>query len=459
MHFNRKKLLPHIATALLFGAGLFGTIDAFARAGGGGGGHSGGGGGFSGGGGGYYGHGHGHTSPGELLGLLVIIAIVLIYNYYNKKNQEEKQVEIPHTALPFPEGLNADKIQNAFFAIQNAWQNKDLTHVRKWLSDGMYQRFTTQFRMMEALGQTNTLSNIQIKNIVVCAISNDGNYQTAEVAIVFKMDDRFISVTHPEFNETYTGDLATEYWTFIKRTNSKLNTDLYSNNNCPNCGAPLDIALGEISRCSSCNTLTNSASYDWILSEITQADDYNGGAGMNSDSQLQQLMQGDSQFSVQRMEDIASNIFMQIMDVLTGDKDHILSRFAEDNIAQMLLSQKHAMPPFLFDRLYLNSVTLTGYKVENDLVKLYFDLKATFRRVSTNGRLQLIDNDFVTALYRMELSRHLKLSQRATDTVFSYECSSCGAPYTDTTENECTYCGAPVIDLDRNWVLTNFALS
>lgn len=59
----------------------------------------------------------------------------------------------------------------------------------------------------------------------------------------------------------------------------------------------------------------------------------------------------------------------------------------------------------------------------------------------------------------MELSRHLKLSQRAADAVFSYEYSSCGAPYTDTTENECAYCGAPVIDLAQNWVLTNFVLS
>lgn len=56
------------------------------------------------------------------------------------------------------------------------------------------------------------------------------------------------------------------------------------------------------------------------------------------------------------------------------------------------------MPSFLFDRLYLNSVNLTGYKVENDLVKLYFDLKAAFRRISSTERLQLIDNDFVTAL-------------------------------------------------------------
>jgi len=321
----------------------------------------------------------------------------------------------------------------------------------------MYQRLTTQFKMMDILGQSNILSNIRIDNIWVSDTHADGHYQTAEVAISFTMDDNFISNKYPQFNEKYAGDSATEYWTFIKRTDSTNEKNLYDNSSCPNCGAPFEVKMGEISRCSNCNTLTNSAAYDWVLSEITQSEEYSGGAGLSNDAGLDKLMQNDPFFAVQRMEDIASNIFMQIMEVFTLGEEKRLSRFADDATEASLLAQKKNLQPFIFDRLYLNSLTLSTYTVADGMVKLYFDMSATYRRVSIQGnKVQMLDNDFVTRNYRMELSRNEKVLTKAGETVYSYECSSCGAPYTDTTEDHCTYCDAPVIDKQRNWVLTGF---
>ena len=251
--------------------------------------------------------------------VIIIVIIIIIYVIKNKSGggNTEVQAPPPATSLPFPEGLDANKVGHSFLAIQDAWQRKDLTDVRKWLSDGMYQRLTTQFKMMNILDQQNILSNIRIDNMWVSDTHTDGHYQTAEVAISFTMDDNFISKKYPQFNEQYAGDAATEYWTFIKRTDSTNEKNLYDNSSCPNCGAPFEVKMGEISRCSNCNTLTNSAAYDWVLSEITQSDAYSGGAGLSSDAGLAQLMQNDPFFAVQRMEDISSNIFMQIMEVFT----------------------------------------------------------------------------------------------------------------------------------------------
>jgi hypothetical protein len=67
--------------------------------------------------------------------------------------------------------------------------------------------------------------------------------------------------------------------------------------------------MGEISRCSNCNTLTNCAAYDWVLSEVTQQDDYTSDTGFSNDTVLNELMKNDPFFATQRMEDI-----MQIMD-------------------------------------------------------------------------------------------------------------------------------------------------
>ena len=408
----------------------------------------------------------GSIGIGGIIVIIIIVIIVLIV-WPKIKGQlgnvlddgdGQQGFTSPNRAIAFPEGLDQQKVAQSFYAIQDAWQRKDLKDVRKWLSDGMYQRLTAQFAMMEILGQQNRLSNIRIQNIAVDAVGIDGDYQTAEVGISFVMDDSFISTKYPEFNEDNPGDEATEFWTFIKRTDGAKDKNLYNNNNCPNCGAPFEQKMGEISRCSNCGTLTNSAEYDWVLSEITQEDDYSGGAGMANNPALKELMKADSLFAVQRVEDIASNVFMQIMEVFTGQQNKKLSRFADEATAASIVEQKKKLGGFIFDRLYLNYVTLSGYDVANNLVNLHFNMAATFRRAVPGQRIQMLDDDFVTRRFSMTLSRKVMTdSKTATgETVFSYECSNCGAPYTDTTEATCNYCDAPVIDTARNWVLTQF---
>ena len=406
--------------------------------------------------------GSGGPSSGAyvILMISVFVVFVIVLAVKGKENSISNEIEPIREPrkVPFPDGLDEQKVGRAFLAIQDAWQRKDLTQVRKWLSDGMYQRLTTQIKMMNVLDQRNILNNINIYSIVACGTGIDGQYQTVEVAISFSMDDNFSSDRYPQFNESYPADTATEYWTFIRRTDSRHYDNLYDNNNCPNCGALFEVKMGEISRCSNCNTLTNSAAYDWVLSEITQSGDYSGSAGLVVDPSLTYFMKDDPYFSAQRMEDVASNIFMQVMDVFTGKDSKRLSRFADEQTCYLILQEKKKMQPFVFDRLFLNQVTLNRYNIVEDRVILYFYLTATYRRASVVGNLQMLDNDFVTSAYTMELSRNKIVPGKVSggETVYSYECSSCGAPYTDTTNDTCSYCDALVVDKKTNWVLTDF---
>ncbi len=463
-----KKRLTSLSNAFsLTAAFLFlASQNIWARAGGGGGGsHSSGGGGSSGfsSGGGYYGGGSGgggHLNTGTII---LIIAVVLIYLYLKKNgklggnsNGESDEIEnIPDK--PLPEGLNKQKIQTSFLSIQDAWQKKDLKNVRKWVSDGVYQRFNAQFEMMNKLQQVNKLTNIRLDGIKLANTNADGHYHTADVAIGFTMDDEFLSDKYPSFNQKYKGESAMEYWTFIKRNDAKTGKDLYNNNNCPNCGAPFDVSMGEISRCSACGTLTNNASYDWVLSEITQEGDYNGGTNFRKQNELYELTKNDQLFSVQRIEDVASNVFMQIMEVLSGAPEKKLTRFADAETTQSILQTKKSMGNFVFDRLYLNDVDLVDFNTNNERLNLTFSLKATYQRVEAGQDIKLIDADMITKNYSMVLSKNLKALQTPEkETVFSYECANCGAPYTDTTNDVCQYCSAPLIDFNKNWVLTNF---
>ncbi len=438
--------------------------QTFARAGGGGGHSSGGhssGGGFSG--GGHFGGGGfigGGSSP--IIIILIVIGIIVYFYLKNKTNlfndgNDDSAGDSNGSGQSLPEGLDSEKIQTAFLSIQEAWQNKDLKKVRKWISDGVYQRFNAQFAMMNKLGQVNKLSSIRINSIHLSKADVDGNYQTADVSISFTMDDEFISDKYHSFNQKFRGDSAKEYWTFIKRQDAQTDKNLYDNNNCPNCGAPFDINMGEISRCGGCGTLTNNASYDWVLSEITQEDDYSGGNNFSRRYELQELTKNDSLFSVQRIEDVASNIFMQVMEVMSGESDKILTRFSDEETTSSILKNKKEAGDFVFDRLYLNNVDLVDFNATGERLNLNFSLNATYQRVQAGQKLTLIDSEMITESYRMVLSKNIKALQTAEkETVFSYECAKCGAPYSDTTNDVCQYCSAPLIDFNRNWVLTYF---
>ncbi|MHB8259576.1 MAG: TIM44-like domain-containing protein [Bacteroidia bacterium] len=449
--------------------------NIFARAGGGGGhssshssSHSSGGGDFSGSGivGGLLG------GPSYIVLLIIGAVIYFLIKYYMKKNKtgsallsafgEDDDGDsgslAPVTSnLSFPEGLDKEKVSTSFLSIQEAWQAKDLKKVRKWISDGAYQRFNAQFAMMNKLSQVNKLTNIKIDSVALANEGKDGHYLTADVAVSFTMDDEFISEKYPSFNQKFKGESAVEYWTFIKRNDAQANKNLYNDNNCPNCGAPFDVSMGEISRCSACGTLTNNASFDWVLSEITQQDDYNGGTNFSKLAELQELTKNDSLFSVQRIEDVASNVFMQIMEVMSGEPERKLARFADEETKQAILKDKKDQGNFIFDRLYLNDVDLKDFQIANERLNLIFSLKATYQRVQAGEKLKLIDNDMVTKNHTMTLSKNIKALQTAEkETVFSYECATCGGPFTDTTNDICPYCGAAVVDFNRNWVLTSF---
>jgi rRNA maturation endonuclease Nob1 len=453
--------------------------NSISTRGGGGGGRGGGGGGHSSGGShssgssfgshssSYGSNGSGSSSFGNIGFIIAIIIIYLIYQALTKKSNGNSDDSVNNfyddastTDEDLPEGLTIQKIQTSFMNVQTAWQKKDLKDIRSWISDGVYQRYAVQFNIMNKLSQVNNLSNINISNISLLSTTQQGEYTTADVAISFEMDDYFVSEKYPSFNQSYDGDYGREIWTYIKRSDSKSTNDLYNSDNCPSCGAPLEIKMGEISRCGHCNTLTNNASFDWVLSEITQEEDYDYATNrFLDDEEFLNLMEKDSLFSVQRMEDLASNIFMQIMDVYSGGDQKKLTRFANKALIEKIINDKNQQSNYLFNRLYLNDVTLSDYETDEKEIHLEFSLKATYQKVQINPKLVMLDDEMTEYDYVLKLSKNLTALQTPEkETVYSYECGSCGAPYGDTSNDVCNYCGATVVDLNHNWVLTDFSI-
>jgi predicted lipid-binding transport protein (Tim44 family)/uncharacterized Zn finger protein (UPF0148 family) len=459
----------------------------FAAAGGGGGGHSGGGGGGDGGDGGaiiyliYW-----------LLRLIfmlpfpiniIVLAIIIFVVYKASKsyqavsglnnipghhpstgfNTSTKQDKIPEDFLAknpdFDTFKFKDKVRTAFTEIQNAWMFQDLSNVRKWISDGVYQRFHTQFIMMKQIEQMNEISNINIHHVFIDDVETDGVYDIVHVGIQYSMYDGFESKKFTRLNDGGTIQ-ATDFWSFIKKSGVK-EKDLYHTTNCPNCGGNLPADGGETAKCPYCSTITYLGDYDWILAEITQPDDY-----YNSNTKYEKQgkfskkiraqMDEKQDFSLQLLEDKASNGYMQIMTALMLKKPEITRRFVSDALYEKIEQQLKSEPAFVFNRLYLNHVTSFDFYKENGKDNIVIALKRSSQKIkNTNSSAPQFEQSIFSQDEVLIMSRDTGAG-KPQGSLYAHSCPNCGAPVKDTIELNCTYCNAQLNSTKYEWIISDW---
>jgi predicted lipid-binding transport protein (Tim44 family)/uncharacterized Zn finger protein (UPF0148 family) len=472
---------------ILFVLLLMFVTTVFAAAGGGGGGHSGGGGGGDGGDGGaiiyliYW-----------LLRLIfmlpfpiniIVLAIIIFVVYKASKsyqavsglnnipghhpstgfNTSTKQDKIPEDFLAknpdFDTFKFKDKVRTAFTEIQNAWMFQDLSNVRKWITDGVYQRFHTQFIMMKQIEQMNEISNINIHHVFIDDVETDGVYDIVHVGIQYSMYDGFESKKFTRLNDGGTIQ-ATDFWSFIKKSGVK-EKDLYHTTNCPNCGGNLPADGGETAKCPYCSTITYLGDYDWILAEITQPDDYyNSNAKYEKQGKfskkIRAQMDEKQDFSLQLLEDKASNGYMQIMTALMLKKPEITRRFVSDALYEKIEQQLKSEPAFVFNRLYLNHVTSFDFYKENGKDNIVVALKRSSQKIkNTNSSAPHFEQSIFSQDEVLIMSRDTGAG-KPQGSLYAHSCPNCGAPIKDTIELNCTYCNAQLNSTKYEWIISDW---
>lgn len=170
----------------------------------------------------------------------------------------------------FNEQSFQDYAQNAFYKIQEAWEQQDLSIARPYLTDQLLQRYTNQINDIQSRGEKNVLENMVVGHMDITGIRSDAEYDY----ITLKIDASAADYTTDSSGKIIRGDKKirpfSEYWTFLRKGTVKTDDKKgFKANTCPNCGAPLQVnATGQ---CEYCNTIVTSGDYDWVLSEIEQA--------------------------------------------------------------------------------------------------------------------------------------------------------------------------------------------
>lgn len=403
----------------------------------------------------------------------VVIGILIILVWWGNKKQKQQTIlnKLPtgnmldkKAALARymqsnpsfnPEAFKA-KVKQAFMQIQEAWMLKNMSKVRKYISDGMYQRLNTQFKMMNLLEQKNVIENLLVKNIYIDKIEHDGNFDIIHTAIHASINDKFVSEKYPQFNSGGSEEFV-EYWTFIKKRDIK-ETNLFNSQNCPKCGAELPANAGDVSQCSYCKTFTNLGDYDWILSEITQADDYIGvyaktSKQSNLATKVNELISSDESFSIQNIEDKASNGYLQIITAMALKEPTIMRRFVSDELYEKL--SKVSGNQIAYNRIFLNDVSLIGAFRNESKNTLTVAIKSSYQRVLlSESKAVLLDAMVLSKTETIIMSRDIQ-AEPSKGSLYAHVCPSCAGPVKDTIDIKCQYCGSLLNSTKNEWIITD----
>jgi tellurite resistance protein len=131
-----------------------------------------------------------------------------------------------------------------------------------------------------------------------------------------------------------------------------------------------------------------------------------------------------------------------------------MRRFTGNELFERYSEKIRKDPPFVFNRLYLNNVTLTDFYQAGGKDNLVISFKRTSQRVDiSSGTLRRIDAVAYATNEVMVLSRDSGAG-KPKGSLYAHSCPSCGGPLGDTMDLKCGYCGADLNSTKNEWIIT-----
>jgi hypothetical protein len=204
--------------------------------------------------------------------------------------------------------------------------------------------------------------------------------------------------------------------------------------------------------------LTNSGDYDWVLSEITQADDYNAVHSRMAKSprlneRVRRLIDENEDFSVQMIEDRASNGYLQILAAIALGEPAMMRRFVGDDAFETARRRMES-GPFAYNRIYLNDVSLIAAGSSEGRNVIAIAVKSSYQRVSLDGGAVRKIDPAVSARTDVVLMSRDADAGSPKGELYQHTCPSCGGPLQDTLDTRCTYCGSEINSTSHDWIIT-----
>lgn len=330
--------------------------------------------------------------------------------------------------------------------IQEAWSGGNMAPVRNLVSQGVYNRFRLQLKLMgEQEKVRNLMGDFGVDSLSIIGTSLSHSYQTIHVRMDAHARDVTVPVSMAE--EEKKNALAkaektsfTEIYSFTRKRGAK--TDAAKNilaGQCPNCGNIAD-AAGESNKCKTCGTIYNSGEFDWVLSEITQDIEWKAGSAAEIPG-LNELETKNLSVNRQVIEDRASYLFWRWIDSQAQGSAAPLARDATEKLIDKIKSDNQSSCEFF--QTAVGSVDLLKVTDEDK------DFRAVVLVLWSAAYSAEKEPEHFEHELKLLLSKQIKNPYGFAD----HGCDTCGAPLPESDAATCAYCGSALQKTNSDWLL------
>ncbi|MEW4562543.1 TIM44-like domain-containing protein [Bremerella sp. JC770] len=352
---------------------------------------------------------------------------------------------------------------NAYLEVEKALDTGDLSDIRSFVSDGIYQRMAFRLEEEESLGRTRKTIKLQVSELSPAEITSSKNNQNAFEVISLRINGTAVRQYRLKQDGTDViieeSEPISEVWTFLRRRGAQTRSKDFGSvhGNCPNCGT--DISVNQWEKCPSCESTVRSGEHDWVLSEISDQSSWKVTKPFKMSSATRYWIKQDQGFSAHYLEDRASVIFFRkfLADRL-GVIDP-LGKVATDRFCDGY--EKKLVPNDFGKRMvYMHpkilAADVSGVIAEEPYDRALMHIRWTARRgtIDRHGELEL-EKDPVQISTMMVLVRKHGARTRIERTITSSHCPKCGAPESNNASHACEFCHTVLNDGALEWTLAD----
>lgn len=342
----------------------------------------------------------------------------------------------------FDENEFLEKVKRTYAKLTFAWISGNMKPARSIVSAGVFGRFRTQLAIMKEDGIVNLMKDWKIRDLKIISVQSSENLFTIDVQLNAEARDVNVqtSLSREEKEKLLNrADLSqyTEIWSFIRGKNAKTkNQSGILFENCPKCGSPSDNSTN-VNKCASCGTVYNSGEYDWVLSEITQEEEWKTeDRNLPGFSEIQKLM---PDASIQLIEDRASHLFWKWIEARRKGDALPARRFCTESF----LERRFLKPEYISDPV-IGAAVLQSCRIEDGKIhcRVFIQWSASFAKESES-------------IYQ-EVNLVLVKNISASTGMFGFAelgCPSCGAPLPESDSLKCVYCNSELPVQTGDWLL------
>lgn len=215
--------------------------------------------------------------------IIIIIIVIIIFSASSNRKRSNTPFSSPTVNTPslrpieeysqIDPSFNAeqfrDKVSNLYIQFQNAWQKKDLSPLRPYLTDTYYSQMDNQLDRYRQIHQTNMVERIAVLKTELLGWKQESGFDVMSV----KLDTRIVDyVVDDNTGNIVRGSKTAEKfmtyeWTLVRTTGVTTSRSTgTTGQTCPYCGANVNINQSAV--CEYCGSVLTTDKFDWAVSNI-----------------------------------------------------------------------------------------------------------------------------------------------------------------------------------------------